>query len=121
MESAKSKINELTDMLLYYNRMYYEKDSPVVSDEEYDSLMKELADLEAMYPEYAREDSPARNVGGRAAEGFSKVTHIAPMLSLANAYSEEELREYLLKLEGAEKPEDPAGGRTAARDARDST
>ena len=94
MESAKSKINELTDRLLYYNRMYYEKDSPVVSDEEYDSLMKELADLEAMYPEYAREDSPARNVGGRAAEGFSKVTHIAPMLSLANAYSEEELREF---------------------------
>ncbi|NLW70740.1 MAG: NAD-dependent DNA ligase LigA [Eubacteriaceae bacterium] len=94
MEKIASKIKELTERLNYYNKLYYEQDSPAVSDEQYDSLLKELTDLEAMYPQYVQSDSPTLKVGGRVAEGFTKVTHKTPQLSLANAYSPQELREF---------------------------
>ena len=69
-------------------------DTPEISDAEFDALMRELADLEAKHPEFRDSASPTARVGGRPAEGFETVEHLAPMLSLDNAYSEDELREF---------------------------
>ena len=69
-------------------------DNPEISDAEFDELMRELAGLEAAHPELVDPDSPTRRVGGRVAEGFETVEHLAPMLSLENAYNEDELREF---------------------------
>ncbi|MBO4359811.1 MAG: NAD-dependent DNA ligase LigA [Eubacteriaceae bacterium] len=94
MDPAEKRINELTDLLLEYNRLYYEEDAPAVSDEEYDLLMAELVSLEEDHPSLRRSDSPTVNVGGRAKEGFSKVTHATAQLSLANAFSADDLRAF---------------------------
>ena len=69
-------------------------DAPAISDAEFDKLMKELKELEAEHPELVTPDSPSQRVGGKPAEGFQKVRHSRPMLSLDNAYSEEELRDW---------------------------
>ena len=94
MDPVEKRINELTDLLIEYNRLYYEEDSPAVSDEEYDLLMAELTSLEEDHPSLRRSDSPTVNVGGRAKEGFSKVTHATAQLSLANAFSADDLRAF---------------------------
>ena len=69
-------------------------DAPEISDAEYDTLMNELKALEAEHPELVTADSPTQRVGGKPAEGFQKVRHSRPMLSLDNAYTEEELRDW---------------------------
>ena len=94
MDPVEKRINELTDLLIEYNRLYYEEDAPAVSDEEYDLLMAELSSLEEEHPSLRRSDSPTVNVGGRAKEGFSKVTHATAQLSLANAFSPDDLRAF---------------------------
>lgn len=105
MEIAKKRMEELSALLEEYNIAYYEKDSPLVSDEEYDTLMRELAQLEEDYPQYAKADSPVKHVGGRVKEGFAKVTHRTQQLSLANAFSAEELRDFDARVKkGLDKP-----------------
>lgn len=94
MDLIEKRIGELTALIKEYNRLYYEEDAPVVSDEEYDLLMAELTELESLHPEYRKADSPSVNVGGRAREGFAKVTHKTKQLSLANAFSAEDLRDF---------------------------
>ncbi len=73
---------------------YYVMDAPAISDAEYDALMNELKRLEASIRSLLTPDSPTQRVGGKPAEGFQKVRHSRPMLSLDNAYSEEELRDW---------------------------
>ncbi len=84
----------LRERLNLYEYHYYVLDDPLVTDFEYDTLYKELEHLEKEHPELASPDSPTRRVGGQAREGFSQVAHSAPMLSLDNSYSEDDLREF---------------------------
>lgn len=77
-----------------HNRAYYVLDAPVVSDAEYDRLFRELQALEAAHPELVTPDSPTQRVGGRPAEGFASVEHMQPMLSLDNAYNDDDLRAF---------------------------
>jgi DNA ligase (NAD+) len=82
---------ELRAELRHHEHLYYVLDAPVISDAGYDALMNELKQLEAAHPEMLTPDSPTQRVGGKPAEGFRKVAHSRPMLSLDNAYSAEEL------------------------------
>jgi hypothetical protein len=77
-----------------HEHLYYVLDAPEISDAEYDALMNELKRLEAAHPELLTPDSPTQRVGGKPAEGFKKVQHSRPMLSLDNAYSAEELADW---------------------------
>ncbi|MDQ0254055.1 DNA ligase (NAD+) [Evansella vedderi] len=90
----KNKIDQLTEKLNDYAYHYYVLDQPKVSDAEYDQLLHELMDLEEKHPEWKRADSPSERVGGAPLEHFSKVQHDVPMLSLSNAFNEEDLRDF---------------------------
>ncbi|KRW91071.1 NAD-dependent DNA ligase LigA [Alicyclobacillus tengchongensis] len=94
LEEAKTRVKELREQIEYHNRRYYLEDKPEITDAEWDSLMRELLQLEAMYPELAEPTSPTQRVGAPVAEGFTKVEHEIPMLSLANAYSAADLLEF---------------------------
>lgn len=93
-EEAQERINELVDQLNYYSYQYYQEDTSVISDSEFDHLLDTLEKLEKDYPELKREDSPTQRVGGAVTKKFDTVPHQYPMLSLANTYSEEELSEF---------------------------
>ncbi len=84
----------LRDLIRHHEERYYVDDAPEISDAEFDALMRELRAIEAAHPELVDPDSPTQRVGGRPAEGFDTARHLAPMLSLDNAYSEDELREF---------------------------
>ena len=85
---------ELRKEIEYHNYRYHVLNDPVISDEEYDRLFRELLELEAEFPELASPDSPTRRIGAEPQEKFRKVEHRRPMLSLANAFDEEELRAF---------------------------
>ena len=89
-----TQVAQLTELLRRHEYEYYVLDAPTISDAEYDTLMNQLKALEAEHPELLRPDSPTQRIGGRPAEGFQKVPHSRPMLSLDNAYNEEELRDW---------------------------
>ena len=91
LDPAK-RISELVDLLERYNREYYESDAPSVSDADYDLLFRELQTLESEHPSLARNDSPTQRVGGKPVAGFLPVIHEIPMLSLDNAFSDDELQ-----------------------------
>lgn len=92
--SPAERIAALTLALHRHNYLYYVEARPEISDREYDALLRELQDLEARHPELAEPDSPTRRVGGEPLDGFSSVPHHLPMMSLANTYSREEVREF---------------------------
>ncbi|MBO5248808.1 MAG: NAD-dependent DNA ligase LigA [Clostridia bacterium] len=96
----QTKIHELTDLLNYYSKKYYVEDDPVVSDYEYDMLLRELKELEDRYPRFRRSDSPTQRVGGAVLEQFQSVRHEVPMESLQDAFSEEEIREFDRRIKG---------------------
>jgi len=91
---ALKRISELRDLIEYHNRRYYQLDDPEISDHEYDRLMRELMELEERYPDIDRTASPTQRVGATPLEKFSTVTHLTPMLSLGNAFSEEEVADF---------------------------
>ncbi|HHV62328.1 MAG TPA: NAD-dependent DNA ligase LigA [Firmicutes bacterium] len=91
---VRKRVEELRELIEHHNYRYYVLDDPEISDAEFDALMRELAALEAQHPELVTPDSPTQRVGGRPVEGFAPVAHRVPMLSLANAYSFEELRAF---------------------------
>ena len=95
---ALKRISELRDLIEYHNRRYYQLDDPEISDHEYDRLMRELAALEERFPDVDRATSPTQRVGAAPLEKFSTVTHLTPMLSLGNAFSEEEVLEFSERL-----------------------
>src|SRR5437879_13323206 len=96
MKAVKHNIQDdlesLRDSIRHHECRYYVLDDPEISDAEFDRLMNQLKKLEAEQPELITADSPTQRVGGKPREGFVKVPHSIPMLSLDNAYSEEELR-----------------------------
>jgi DNA ligase (NAD+) len=89
-----TQIEHLRETLRHHEHLYYVLDQPAISDAEYDVLMRQLRDLEAQHPELVTPDSPSQRVGGKPREGFVKVAHSSPMLSLDNALDEGELREF---------------------------
>ncbi len=91
---VEKKIEELRETLRHHEYLYYGLDTPEVSDAQYDTWMRELRSLEEEYPELRTQDSPTQRVGGKPKEGFAKVAHSRPMLSLDNAYNEGELRDW---------------------------
>ena len=93
-EDIKLQIDNLIVKINYHRDKYYNQDTPEISDFEYDMLMKELIKLEAENPEFKRVDSPSNRVGGMALDKFDQITHKNPMLSLSNAYSAEDLRDF---------------------------
>lgn len=99
MMDELARIHELRKLLNQYGQEYYVKDSPTVSDEEYDHLMRELIDLEAAHPEDHDPLSPTQRVGGTVLEGFTKVTHDKPMLSMGDVFSYDELRAWCAGVE----------------------
>lgn len=94
MDNIQNRVNELHDLLNQYSYEYYVKDNPSVPDSEYDKLLRELIDIENAHPELKTDDSPTVRVGGEAQSSFEKVNHETPMLSLGNAFNEEELRRF---------------------------
>ena len=96
--SAEIRIKELREKLNYLNHQYYVEAKPIVSDYEFDTLMRELQDLEALHPELDDPNSPTRRVGSDLTNAFQSVQHAYPMLSLSNTYSLEELHEWIDKL-----------------------
>lgn len=94
LASLEEKLTDLRQLLHQYGYQYYVLDNPTVPDAEYDRLMNELTDLEAKHPELITPDSPSQRIGGRPLEGFVKVEHNVPMLSLANAFNQQDLREF---------------------------
>ena len=93
-DAARSEIERLRAVIEYNSRLYYELDSPVMQDEEYDALFKRLKELEAEFPQYASADSPTRRVGGSADGQFTPVEHTVRMESLQDAFSLDELRAF---------------------------
>ncbi|MBR0251163.1 MAG: NAD-dependent DNA ligase LigA, partial [Synergistaceae bacterium] len=98
MNMFESRMNELYALIEHHAELYYDKDAPEISDAEYDSLVRELTQLEHDYPEYTRKDFLTHRVGGRPSELFAKVNHDVPMLSLDNVFSSEELANFFARI-----------------------
>jgi DNA ligase (NAD+) len=92
---AIAELEALAKEIAKHDLAYHQKDDPEISDADYDALKKRNSDIEALFPDYIRADSPSRRVGAAAATGFSKVTHALPMLSLGNAFGEVDYREFV--------------------------
>jgi len=87
-DKVRNEVERLRENLRHHERLYYVLDQPEISDLEFDRLMQQLKDLEAEHPELITPDSPTQRVGGKPREGFGKVRHSSPMLSLDNTYNE---------------------------------
>ena len=101
------RIAALRKELQEHDYRYYVLAEPSITDEQYDALMRELMDLEAKYPELRSPDSPSQRVGGEPTRAFATVRHDPPMLSLANSYSEEEIREFDRRVRGLLGKQEP--------------
>ena len=95
---AEKKISELRGEIRKHDRLYYQDAAPVISDREYDRLYKELVDLEKQFPDLLTPDSPTQHVGGKPLEAFAQIQHRAPMLSLDNTYSKEEVANFYKRI-----------------------
>jgi len=94
-EQAEAELKVLAAEIGAHDRSYYQEDAPVVSDADYDALRRRNAAIEARFPDLVHEDSPSRRVGAPPASGFAKVVHARPMLSLANAFTDQDLVEFV--------------------------
>jgi DNA ligase (NAD+) len=97
--APEARADELRKLIEHHNRLYYVDDAPEIGDDEYDALIDELRAIETRHPELRASDSPTQRVGGTPLGRFAPIEHLQPMLSLANARSEEELRAWLLRSE----------------------
>ena len=89
--NIEKRIEELTGILNEANYNYYVLDNPTITDQEFDKYLRELEELEEKYPEYSKEDSPTKRVGGEVIDSFKKVNHQRPMMSLSDVFSESEV------------------------------
>jgi DNA ligase (NAD+) len=96
---VSTKLTDLRERIRHHEYCYYVLDAPEISDAAFDALMRELKALEAEHPELVTADSPTQRVGGKAEGSFAKVAHSRPMLSIDNVNSEEELREWVRRVE----------------------
>jgi DNA ligase (NAD+) len=102
---AQIRVGELSEQLNVHNYNYYVLNAPVISDQEFDFLLKELEQLEHQFPELKSSNSPTQRVGGDITDKFEKVTHKSPMLSLSNSYNQEEIQDWAKRaIELAGKP-----------------
>ena len=92
--NLEQEVEKLREALRHHEHLYYVLDHPEISDAEYDAMMRQLQQIEAQHPELLTPDSPTQRVGGKPREGFVKVRHSSPMLSLDNALNEQEMREF---------------------------
>jgi DNA ligase (NAD+) len=106
-ESLTQRIEALRDEIRRHEHLYYVLDAPEVSDAEFDALMQQLKKLEDAHPELVTADSPTQRVGGKPREGFAKVRHSTPMLSLDNALNEAELRDFDRRVRNLLRPHEP--------------
>src|SRR5947207_15550764 len=90
----EQRLKELRETIRRHEERYYIHNDPEISDEEFDRLLHELEQIEADHPDLVTADSPTQRVAGHPVEGFETVEHLLPMLSLDNAYTEEELRAF---------------------------
>ncbi|CAM9939026.1 unnamed protein product [Discosporangium mesarthrocarpum] len=97
-DAARDAHARLADDIRTHNRAYYQEDAPVVSDAEYDALMQQLLTLEKQWPDLVTPDSPTQTVGAQPAAGFAKVRHRVAMLSLGNAFDEEDVAEFVARI-----------------------
>lgn len=93
-ETAAAELAFLSQEIAKHDIAYHQNDAPKISDDDYDALRRRNDDLEAQFPELVREDSPTKKVGAAVREGFCKITHARPMLSLGNAFSDDDVREF---------------------------
>jgi DNA ligase (NAD+) len=94
---AKKRRAELVEEIRFHDHAYYVEAQPVISDQEYDRLYRELIDLEKEFPDLVSADSPSQRVGGKPLTGFASVQHLKPMMSLDNTYSPDELRQFIAR------------------------
>ena len=93
----KNYLNKIK-LIKKYNKYYYDKSSPVISDEKYDQLKREIIDIEKKYPNLKNKESPLLNVGFKPSKNFKKIKHRVPMLSLSNAFDEDDLKNFEKKI-----------------------
>src|SRR4051812_48011116 len=94
MKDPAAEVEKLREELRHHEHLYYVLDAPEITDAEYDAKLRRLQALEAQHPELLTVNSPTQRVGGKPREGFIKVTHSSPLLSLDNALNEGELRDF---------------------------
>jgi DNA ligase (NAD+) len=95
LDEARLELERLARQIAQHDKLYFQEDAPRISDAEYDGLRLRNAAIEERFPELVRADSPSRNVGATPQEKFGKVRHKVPMLSLGNAFSDEEVHDFV--------------------------
>src|SRR5438477_3166506 len=98
-KEAAKRIEQLRGEIRKHDRLYYEEAAPVITDREYDRLYKKLVDLEGQFPDLITPESPTQRVGGKPLKAFEQVSHLVPMLSLDNTYSEEEVKNFYARIQ----------------------
>jgi DNA ligase (NAD+) len=98
-KQAAKRLEQLRDEIRKHDRLYYDEAAPTISDREYDRLYKRLVDLETRFPDLVTQNSPTQRVGGKPLQAFEQVSHLIPMLSLDNTYSEEEVKNFYARIQ----------------------
>ncbi len=98
-KEAVKRIEQLRREICKHDQLYYEKAAPIINDRDYDRLYKELVDLESQFPDLVTPDSPTQRVGGKPLKAFEQVSHLIPMLSLDNTYSEQEVKNFYARIQ----------------------
>ncbi len=98
-KDAEVRAKKLRELVEHHRKLYHEKDSPEISDEAYDSLIRELSSLEETYPSLKTEDTPTERVGGDPIDGFQKIEHERRQWSFDNVFDDDELREWEERME----------------------